>query len=633
MAVIFKEEDFMTNWATDCRFTLIGKFSNAMPKMELIRKSFIIQTQLSGGVKIAHYNSRHVYIDLDNELDYITETPLCSMGILPPGLPWHCYKKEIIIASCLLSGKVLYLDNASTQNKRPAVVRIQIDLTKEKQQHIWFGYDEEDLTRGKWQAIEYDNIPHHQNYRKHQGHIIQACTIKQRDEDYQKRKEMEANKKNKPKGEQEKQDNTSPTRREGKQTDIQANENAQVQQEKEDHEQDDQWQIQKRKQHNNQDQGNTKTEWRPRSPQNKENRDQGSQQAARTGMTHIISTHNIYKDLDMQEQPTTGKDGEDTNEQPEEQEDQAKYESRKDSPSTNHHSTKHIQKDQDAVSQNRRPTGIDLSLPTPLDPSILHMEHAVHVDEVSGGMAGGIQEKPTNLQDGVTKGRELTHVLHEGEYTDHLRDYRAPATPQNRKNQIQNQHAEVPHIQSTGKENQSAEISPQRQSQAGTTGKHITGIPQEKEGIIVQTPQHSKVPGEPPDKPPNNKSQARLSKKRRDAIKKRQLKESDPDKEQQRQNDVEEEFDEYGVNNSEDEYDQDTQSIDIDEDEEEEISNQLIKAFGSTFHTEYQEEVQEVTGKQGLSPRGRKETRQTTKSNSTSATMSRPNTRAKSRGL
>ncbi|KAG5568529.1 hypothetical protein H5410_064453 [Solanum commersonii] len=26
MAVIFKEEDFMTNWATDCRFTLIGKF-------------------------------------------------------------------------------------------------------------------------------------------------------------------------------------------------------------------------------------------------------------------------------------------------------------------------------------------------------------------------------------------------------------------------------------------------------------------------------------------------------------------------------------------------------------------------------------------------------------------------------
>jgi len=98
------------------------------------------------------------------------------------------------------------------------------------------------MTRGKWQAIEYDNIPDYCNYCKHQGHMIQACTIKQRDENYQKRKEMEANKKSKPKSDQEKQDNTtSPIIREGKQTDIQANENAQVQQEKEDHEQDDQW--------------------------------------------------------------------------------------------------------------------------------------------------------------------------------------------------------------------------------------------------------------------------------------------------------------------------------------------------------------------------------------------------------
>ncbi|KAH0639187.1 hypothetical protein KY290_036473 [Solanum tuberosum] len=71
-AVIFKEDDFMVNSATTCRFTLIGKFSNTMPNVELLRKSFINQTQLSRGVKIAHFNSRHVYIDQDNELDYIT---------------------------------------------------------------------------------------------------------------------------------------------------------------------------------------------------------------------------------------------------------------------------------------------------------------------------------------------------------------------------------------------------------------------------------------------------------------------------------------------------------------------------------------------------------------------------------
>lgn len=43
-----------------------------MPKLELIRNNFINQTQLFGGVKIAHFNSRYVYIDLDNELDYVT---------------------------------------------------------------------------------------------------------------------------------------------------------------------------------------------------------------------------------------------------------------------------------------------------------------------------------------------------------------------------------------------------------------------------------------------------------------------------------------------------------------------------------------------------------------------------------
>lgn len=62
--------------------------------------------------------------------------------------------------------------------------------------------------------------------------------------------------------------------------------------------------------------------------------------------------------------------------------------------------------------------------------------------------------------------------------------------------------------------------------------------------------------------------------------------------------------DEYGAINSEDEFDQDNQSIEGNE--EEETSAQLTKAFGSTIHNDNQEEVQEISGKQGLSPRGRK---------------------------
>lgn len=50
---------------------MIEKFSNTMPKIELIKKSFIQQKQLIGGIKIAHFNGRHIYIDLNNEEDHI----------------------------------------------------------------------------------------------------------------------------------------------------------------------------------------------------------------------------------------------------------------------------------------------------------------------------------------------------------------------------------------------------------------------------------------------------------------------------------------------------------------------------------------------------------------------------------
>lgn len=53
--VIFKKDDYMVTLAARCRYTLVGKFSNTMPKIELIRRNFILQTQLSGGVKIAHF--------------------------------------------------------------------------------------------------------------------------------------------------------------------------------------------------------------------------------------------------------------------------------------------------------------------------------------------------------------------------------------------------------------------------------------------------------------------------------------------------------------------------------------------------------------------------------------------------
>lgn len=98
----------------DCKQTFVGMFSTTMPKVELIRKILIQHTQLNGGVNIAHYNAKHVFIGLENELDFNTiwnqqrmiiegklmrikawtpiftpeeENPIVPVWILLPGLP------------------------------------------------------------------------------------------------------------------------------------------------------------------------------------------------------------------------------------------------------------------------------------------------------------------------------------------------------------------------------------------------------------------------------------------------------------------------------------------------------------------------------------------------------------------
>ncbi|KAG5606148.1 hypothetical protein H5410_027640 [Solanum commersonii] len=140
-----------------CKHTLVGKFTNTMPKMELIRRSFTLQTQLTGGVKISHYNSRHVYIDLDNEFDYVTlwtkqkmsiegqimriqawtpeftpeeETPIVPIWVALPELPWHCYNKVLLSTLLESIGKV--------------------DLTKARPSHIWMGFKNSDQNKGRW---------------------------------------------------------------------------------------------------------------------------------------------------------------------------------------------------------------------------------------------------------------------------------------------------------------------------------------------------------------------------------------------------------------------------------------------------------------------------------------------------
>lgn len=145
--------------------------------MEVIRKSFIAQTELRGGVKIAHFNAETVYIDLDNEYDPSTvwskqhmyiqgqmmrieawnpifkpneDSPIVPIWIMIPELPWHLYYMDILTPLLSQIGKSLFLDLASFQKTRGSVVKVkmQIDLTKERSTHVWLGYDEDQDMNG-----------------------------------------------------------------------------------------------------------------------------------------------------------------------------------------------------------------------------------------------------------------------------------------------------------------------------------------------------------------------------------------------------------------------------------------------------------------------------------------------------
>uniref|UniRef100_M1DHQ1 DUF4283 domain-containing protein n=1 Tax=Solanum tuberosum TaxID=4113 RepID=M1DHQ1_SOLTU len=220
--VMYDINDYMVTMSDSCIYTLIGKFYDPMPKMEVIRKNFITQVELSSSVRITHFNSRHIYIDLDNELYRATvldskrlyiegkfmrihvwtptlspnlETPIVPFWVLLLELPWHYYYKEFVTHLLADVGKVIHLDAAFLQKTRGsfAKVKVQMDITLPRKQSDWIGFDSNnDINgEGRWQDIECEDIPLYCVYCKHQGHALPACELNKRDEERKKYKEKE----------------------------------------------------------------------------------------------------------------------------------------------------------------------------------------------------------------------------------------------------------------------------------------------------------------------------------------------------------------------------------------------------------------------------------------------------------
>ncbi|KAG5595247.1 hypothetical protein H5410_036479 [Solanum commersonii] len=538
-AVIYDMDDFMNKLTVDCKYTLIGKFSTTMPKIELIRKSFILQTQLNGGVNIAHYNARHVFIDLYNELDYNTvwtqqrmtiegklmriqawtpkfrpeeETPIVPIWLLLPGLPWHCFKKEFITPLLESVGKVLYLDTASIKRTRASMakVKVQVDPTKDRPRHVWIGLDDEDLTIGRWQPIE---------------------------------KELGAELKNMNKGEQGQQG--------GEHRQIKTREQEEQQQQK------------------------TKI-WEAHAGKT----DGGQSRTA-------VMEGKYYKAAQKRGLRETN---------------------------TKNHGTS-----QRGNNGKNKTIGIDSMLPNPTNPNSNYRDDA---GEVEGGKEGGCQEKQPNMQEGVSKGENLSHAMHERTYTDYNTDYRTPATTRQQQstNQQQVQHQEQSEEE---RKNTNKNSKNKNQVEEKTAGKQNKGVMAKDMGAKASTSNQEKTP-KSKNKPSKKKAQRRENQRGITIVGEQQ---NATDKRNDKcQTNKGHDIDEYR-GQLEDDLDRDNQSL-KDPDEEDETSELLIRAFSPYPDKGLEEEIHKVAKKQGLSPRGLHHDRfQFKNQDINTVTAGRPNTR------
>uniref|UniRef100_M1DDB9 Glycosyltransferase PglE n=2 Tax=Solanum tuberosum TaxID=4113 RepID=M1DDB9_SOLTU len=434
------------------------------------------------------------------------ETPIVPIWVLLPGLPWHCFKKEFITPLLESVSKVLYLDTTSIKRTRASMakVKVQVDLTKTRPRHVWIGLDDEDLTIGRWQPIEYENIPPYCTYCKHQGHIIDDCNFKIRDEDFKRRKELGTEMKSLQEGEQRQQ------RNEHKQMKTKDQEEQQHQNSKEKNNQqqteqqtEGEWQVPRRKNNKQQEERMQKTMWRPTSPKSKMSKEQPQITTQLTG-TGNTSNHNYFTNLTVQE-----KLNEDIQEHNSKEEATTQRLQRRSKADHN----QRIEVQQVRNKTNNKSTGIDSMLPTPTDPNNSHLDNVV---EVEGGMDEGCQEKQTNLQEGVSKGGNLTHVMHEGFHIDHRNDLRTPATTSQQQSpnqqQVQQQNRSEKEKQNTNKNSKN-----KSHIETGNTTTQSKGAMAKNMGSKASTSNQEQI----------TKSKNKPSKKRREAEKKRQNQQQD----------------------------------------------------------------------------------------------------------
>ena len=162
---------------------------------------------------------------------------------------------------------------------------MKIDLTKSRPRLVWIGPNNDDYTIGVWLPVEYENIPPYYEYWRHQGHDVEKCKARIRDEENNKSKEQENYKRNR---NQEKQNNKGHKLMQNKpkegmeqlqQKDKECGKQKQLMQQKED-----EWHIPTKRKQRAQKETWQKVVWRPTSTTMHDVKNNQQKQGQQAGM-------------------------------------------------------------------------------------------------------------------------------------------------------------------------------------------------------------------------------------------------------------------------------------------------------------------------------------------------------------
>ncbi|PKU71541.1 hypothetical protein MA16_Dca004383 [Dendrobium catenatum] len=196
---ILLTDDEVLKLASPFHFTLVGKFGLNRPNLDSIR-NFFTNLKLSGFFFIGLLDSRHVAIQLSNNLDYSIifarrsyfifncqmrilkwtpffdikeESPIVPIWISFPNLRLHFFNQKVLHALGSIFGRPLQTDKATASRTRPSVARIlvEVDITKKHSKEIWVG----SKAYGYMQKIEFEKVPDFCSHCKIHGHAPSDC--------------------------------------------------------------------------------------------------------------------------------------------------------------------------------------------------------------------------------------------------------------------------------------------------------------------------------------------------------------------------------------------------------------------------------------------------------------------------